>query len=209
MEEIYVPSTWRRLGAFLIDQFFSAFMYLPFFGFFSKLIFTDNDVYLSLTQFGIMMLIPAVYEFVFLALMQATPGKWFLGLKVVPRHNPETKLEFGQCLLRPLVGRLSLLFSWAIYALAFFRYDRTHLCDWVAETRVVQFKPRAKRTRVRWVLGVLLILSHGWEGVKTASNTLQQINWVDGQVDLRALIPNTSNTSDFGFDEGDDSYLDN
>lgn len=207
MEEIYVPSTWRRLGAFLIDQVVSVVMYLPFWGAFSKLILTDNDVSLTVIQMGIMLLIPAIYEFIFLALMQATPGKWMMGLKVVPCGDPNSKLEFGHCLLRPLTGRLSLLLSWAIYAVAFFRYDRTHLCDWVAETRVIQFKPRAARARVRWVLGVLLILSHGYEGLSSASHTLQQINWNEGKVDLRALIPSHSNGAgaEFSFDpDGDD-----
>jgi uncharacterized RDD family membrane protein YckC len=193
MEEVYLPSTWRRLWAFLIDQMVSMVMYLPFFGAFRQLVLTDNEVSLSIIQLGLMLLIPAIYEFVFLALMQATPGKWFMGLKVVPCNNADAKLELGHCLLRPLVGRLSLLLSWAIYAVAFFRYDRTHLCDWVAETRVIQFKPRAARPRVRWMLGLLLMFSHGYEGLSSASHTLQQINWSEGKVDLRALIPNKSN----------------
>ena len=209
VEEVYFPSTWRRLIAFLLDQAISLVMYLPFFGAFSKLIFSDNEANLSLIQLGALLMVPAIYEFIFLALMQATPGKWLMGLKVVPSSNPENKLEFGQCLLRPLTGRLSLLLSWAIYAVAFFRYDRTHICDWIAETRVVQFKPRAGRTRIRWVLGSLFILSHGYEGLRSASHTIQQINWEEGKVDLRALIPNTSSTSQFQFDpmmedEGDE-----
>ncbi|MNL00715.1 RDD family protein [compost metagenome] len=158
-------------------------------------------------QMGVLLLVPAIYEFIFLALMQATPGKWMMGLKVVPCNDPNAKLEFGHCLLRPLTGRLSLLLSWAIYAVAFFRYDRTHLCDWVAETRVIQFKPRAARTRLRWVLGTLFVISHGYEGLRSASHTLQQINWSEGKVDLRSLIPTRSNSmgAEFEFDpNGDD-----
>jgi uncharacterized RDD family membrane protein YckC len=207
MEEVYVPSTWRRLWAHLLDTAFSTVMYLPFFGIFYKLIFTNDEVHASLMQVGIMFLIPAVYEFIFLALMQATPGKWLMGLKVVPNHNPDLKLELGQCLLRPLTARLSVIFSLAIYALAFFRYDRTHLCDWVAETRVVQFKPRPSLPRIRWALGVLFILSHSYEGLGSASKILQQVDWNQGRIDLRAVMQNTSNasSSDFSFDgEGDD-----
>lgn len=200
MDQVYFPSTWRRLWAFLLDQLFSLVMYLPFFGAFSKLIFTDNEAELSLIQLGLLLMVPAVYEFIFLALMQATPGKWLMGLKVVPVNNAEGKLEFSQCLLRPLTGRLSLLLSWAIYAVAFFRYDRTHICDWIAETRVIQFKPRAGRTRIRWILGSLFILSHGYEGLQSAAHTIQQINWEEGKVDLRALIPNTSSRAEFKFD---------
>lgn len=200
MDQVYFPSTWRRLCAFVLDQIISMVMYLPFFHAFSQLIFTDGEAQLTLTQLGIMLMVPAIYEFIFLALMQATPGKWLMGLKVVPANNAENKLEFAQCLLRPLTGRLSLLLSWAIYAVAFFRYDRTHICDWIAETRVVQYKPRAARTRIRWALGIVFILGHGYEGMRSASHSIQQINWQEGKVDLRALIPNTASSSEFKFD---------
>jgi uncharacterized RDD family membrane protein YckC len=136
----------------------------------------------------VLFFVPALYEFVFLTLMQATPGKWFLGLKVVPFADPMGRLDWQQCVLRPLMGRLSFFFSWAIYALAFFRYDRTHAVDWVAETRVIQFTPRLTRAKLRPVLGSLLIILYVYEGLLSAKGVLQKVDWENGQVELRSLM---------------------
>lgn len=188
MDNVYVPSTWRRLVAHGVDQLIRVFCYIPFAKPFFLMVFTDEDVKISLLQLFVLFMVPAIYELVFLILFQATPGKWLLGLKVVPFTNPSEKLDLQQCILRPLMGRLSFFFSWAIYALAFFRYDRTHIMDWVAETRVVQFSPRATRAKLRPILGVLLILLYVYEGLSSARGILQVVDWENGQVELRSLL---------------------
>lgn len=188
MSNAYVPSTVRRLVAWGIDQVVRLPFYLPFAKSFFLLAFTEEDVHISLVHLFLIFMVPAIYEFVFLVIMQATPGKWVMGLKVVPFSNPDEKLEWQQCVLRPLTERLSFFLSWAVYALAFFRYDRTHLADWVAETRVVQGTPRMTRARVRWFLGTLLVLGHVYEGLVSSSSILQSIDWSHGQVELRSLI---------------------
>lgn len=188
MENAFVPSTWRRFFAYGIDQLVILPFYLPFAGIFFRLMFSDDDVYISLTQLFILFLMPAIYEFVFLVMLQATPGKWLLGLKVVPANNSAEKLHWSQCLMRPLVGRLSLFFSLAVYALAFFRYDRTHLCDWVAETRVVQGSPRPKPARLRWILGTLLVLGYVYEGLASAQLILNTIDWGNREANIRLLF---------------------
>lgn len=188
MDNVYVPSTWKRLIAQGIDQFVRVFFYIPFAKPFFLLLFTDESVQISIVQFLVFFSVPAIYEFVFLILMQATPGKWIMGLKVVPRSHPADKLDWQQCVLRPLMGRMSLFFSWAMYATAFFRYDRTHAVDWVAETRVVQFTPRVTRTRIRWFLGSLLVVVNVYEGLVSARGILNAIDWENGQVELRSLM---------------------
>lgn len=188
MDNVYVPSTWKRLIAQGIDQFVRVFFYIPFAKPFFLLLFTDESVQISIVQFLVFFSVPAIYEFVFLILMQATPGKWIMGLKVVPRSHPADKLDWQQCVLRPLMGRMSLFFSWAMYATAFFRYDRTHAVDWVAETRVVQFTPRVTRTRIRWFLGSLLVVVNVYEGLVSARGILNAIDWESGQVELRSLM---------------------
>lgn len=203
MEEIYVPSTWKRLLALGLDQIFILLFYIPFAKTFFQIFFTDDDVYISLAKLFVLFLVPAVYEFIFLVVLQATPGKWLVGLKVVPVHNAYAELHIYQCLLRPLVSRLSFFFSWAIYALAFFKYDRTHLADWVAETRVIQFTTRAQRPKIRWFLGLILILSNAYEGVISSSSVLNQIDWANKRVELRSLL-NTSDLVDIQFDEDED-----
>ncbi|MNK01179.1 RDD family protein [compost metagenome] len=190
MEETsyFVPSTWARLIAKFIDQMISLVFYLPFAKGLYLLIFTDDDVTISLWQVLVLLLIPAVYEGVFLALMQRTPGKWIMGLKVVPARDVSAPLRWDQCLLRPLTERLSIFFSLAPFALAFFRYDRTHLADWVAETRVIQFEPRSSRTKIRWIVGTLLVVMNAYEGMSSAARVLNNVDWENGQVDVRALM---------------------
>jgi uncharacterized RDD family membrane protein YckC len=199
MIDIYVPSTWKRLLANSIDQLFLVVCYAPFFKSFYNLMFTEGEVELSLFQLLMIFLIPALYEAVSLMLISATPGKWLVGLKVVPADDPQKELDYTQCILRPLTSRLSFFFSWAIYALAFFRYDRTHLADWMAETRVIQFTPRSARTRIRWIVGIFFVLSYGYEGMVSASSVLNSINWQTGKADLREIMA-SSGMDDMQFD---------
>ncbi len=208
MEDIYVPSTWKRLFAFGIDQFFILLFYIPFAKTFVQLFFTDEDVYVSLWKLLVMFLVPALYEFLFLMILQATPGKWMLGLRVVPAYNAYADLNSFQCILRPLVSRMSFFFAWAIYAFAFFKYDRTHVADWVAETRVIQFAPRVKRPQIRWILGTFLVLSYTYEGLVYSSSVLSQIDWANKRVELRSLL-DVSDMVDVqtdGQNDGDDDF---
>ncbi|MEK2688567.1 RDD family protein [Bdellovibrio sp. GT3] len=207
MNDVFVASTWKRLFAIMLDQIFLVVCYLPFGTLFYRAWFTQGDVEISLFQLGMLFLVPALYEAVSLMLLSATPGKWLLGLKVVPADDPTKELQYTQCVLRPLTSRLTFFFSWAIYALAFFRYDRTHLSDWVAETRVVQFTPRPQRPTIRWVVGSLLILSYAYEGLLFSSNIINEINWKNGKADLRALVA-ISSMEDVSVDVGEDMMED-
>lgn len=186
--EAYFPSTWRRLFAHFIDRMISLLFYLPFAGTVYKMAFTTEDVYLTVVELLVLFLIPAVYEFVFLMFMQRTPGKAICGLWVVPFANVSENLDWRQCVLRPLVGRLSFFFSWSVYALAFFRYDRTHLADWVAETRVVQNSKRESVPKIRWFLGVVFIIFYAYEGLVSSSAVINSIDWVNLQVELRSAL---------------------
>ncbi|NUN05663.1 MAG: RDD family protein [Bdellovibrio sp.] len=187
---VFVPSTWKRLAARSLDSLFEMLMYAPFLKTLFLLIFDEGPLYMSLSVFLLILLLPAIYEGVSLWLMQATPGKWLLGLKVVPQANPDVELHWTQCVLRALVERASLFFSWAIFATAFFRYDRTHVADWVAETRVVQFVPRPQRAKLRWFLGLVLVFLCASEGLRGASGIIRAIDWQERRIDLRALYEN-------------------
>ncbi|MFM6927056.1 MAG: RDD family protein [Bdellovibrio sp.] len=206
MDEVYVPSTWKRLAALTIDQMMILPFYLPFAKKFFSVFFTDDDVYLSLVQLLVLFMVPALFEFLFLVVMQATPGKWIMGLKVVPQENPFAELHWAQCVMRPLAGRLSFFFAWGIYALAFFRYDRTHLADWLAETRVIQFVPRVRRAKVRWIWGLFFVLMYSYEGLNYSSAVLNEIDWGNHQVDLRALV-DVGGFADIQFEDFDDYDL--
>jgi len=186
----YVASTWKRLWAQIIDQILIGFLYLPFYKVIVALLFTEEDVFVPLSTVILIFLIPAFYEGVFLAWMGTSPGKWMMGLKVVPNHDPETHLRWDQCLLRPLTSRLSFFFSLAIYALAFFRYDRTHLADWVAETRVVQFQPRPHQPKIRWILGSFFIIIYVYEGLSSSMTFLNGVDWKNSRVEVREFLKN-------------------
>lgn len=188
MLSTYLPSTWRRLTANFIDEVLMLPFYIPFAGIFLRMMFSDEAVTISLMTFALILIIPAVYEFIFLVMLQATPGKWLLGLTVVPSCDVETPLDWRQSLLRATSKRLSLFFSLAIYVLAFFRYDRTHLADWVAETRVVQNQPRQKPARIRWFLGSIFLVYFCIEGWMGAMRVAQTIDWQNKRVHVDDLL---------------------
>lgn len=202
MTDVFVPSTIKRILAFGLDQLLVLFFYFPFFGLFWKVYFTDEQVFISLWTLLALFLIPAIYEFVFLMLFQATPGKLLFKLKVVPASNCDSELSFSHCLLRPLVERFSLFFSWAVYALMFFKYDRTHIADWIAETRVVQTTPRKKRPHLRWFIGSLLVVVYLYKGLNYSSNLFKNIDWSQKQIEIHTFFDSVE-VSDFSLDEGE------
>lgn len=197
MTNAHIPSTWRRLSARGLDQLFILPFYIPFMSSIWKLMVTDDAVVVPLGTALIYLLIPALYDFIFLVLLQGSPGKWFFDIKVVPIHDSGAKLSLGQCAMRSIVGIFSLFFGWAIYATAFFRYDRTHVVDWVAETRVVQAVPRLKRPTIRWLLGLLVIFFVGLDSLSTAKSVLQNVDWENRKLDLRALMEGSSGAEAF------------
>jgi uncharacterized RDD family membrane protein YckC len=183
-----IPSTWRRLSANLLDEVIMLPFYIPFFGIAFKLFTSDDDVRISLFTFILILMIPAFYEFIFLVLMQATPGKWLLGLKVVPAEDMDDRLEWERSLLRALGKRLSLFLSSALYALGLFRYDRTHAVDWLAETRVIQFSPRSKAPTIRWIIGSLLTVYFCIEGLRAAREVFKSVEWDTQKVNLTQIF---------------------
>jgi hypothetical protein len=213
MEEVYVPSTLKRLLAFSVDQTFLLFFYLPFYKIFWQLFASDGEVIISLNVLFLLFLIPAIYEFIFLVLFQATPGKLLFNLKVVPSRDSSSALSLSSCVLRPLVGRFTLFFSWAVYAVAFFRFDRTHVADWVAETRVVQFSPRWSRPKRRLFLASFLVIFHFYDGLSSSFRIFKSIDWKNRKVDFRSVVEKSDvfgevNSSDVDSDDDDEDFED-
>lgn len=188
MTSAYLPSTWKRLAANGIDELFMIPFYAPFFGIFLTMMTSEESVSIPIFTFFLILFVPAVYEFVFLVLMQATPAKWLLGLTVVPAGNFEEPLGWQAAFLRALAKRLSLFLSLAPYVLALFRYDRTHLVDWVAETRVVQNVPRPRPAKIRWFIGSVFFIYFCIEGWSAASKVIETIDWQNNQVYLDELL---------------------
>lgn len=155
----HVASTERRLFAYALDQFVVFFFYLPVLVHIGIPLLVGSSWAVDLRWVFLSVFLHFAYDVLFLYFLGATIGKKFVGLEVVSRAGGG--LTLFQCVLRSVSDRLSLFFGNGLRALAFLRYDRTHVSDWIAETRVVQ-----KETRVRWVrrrkfLGLVLFLVLG------------------------------------------------
>lgn len=166
----HLPSHGTRFSAFLLDRFFVSLFFIPFaFGellhFLGWLVDPGLRPAMSLPSLLLLAWFASyIYRVAFYFYLGATPGKLLGGLRLVPRDwIPKTDdfggLSFSQCLVHVFADDLSFFFAFAPSALLFFRLDRTHLSDWISETRVVSLEPQIFVPRRRPVLGsVLLIL---------------------------------------------------
>lgn len=154
---IYVPSTWRRLFAFVVDFFITSSMALPMllraWGASSQ----HQGLWFSWEWLLATWLLQFLYHVLFLYFLGATVGKLFFGLRVVPVQAKQASLSFFQCVLRVLTDQLGFFFGHFHRIFAFYRLDRRHISDWVAETRVVQFSPRNSMPGRRWILATIAL----------------------------------------------------
>lgn len=168
-------STYRRFYAKIIDQILVSIFWLPVliqlgFSYFSKSLFIIEWKWLILSfvlQFS--------YKVFFLKFLSATPGKLIMGLKLVSQSGSE--LSWLQIILRVLADHLSVFFGWGLYSLAFLRFDRTHVSDWVAETRVIQKASREEPVRRRPLLALLLFLYFSISQFSSVYTMLQRVSW--------------------------------
>jgi uncharacterized RDD family membrane protein YckC len=189
MGNLNVASTFRRLGAHLIDGFVKTFFFLPVI---LQAVF--NWVKSGQVSFSLYLLMACwIFDFVFkvscLKLIGATPGKLLFGLRVVPKFAPERGLMWFQALIRVLTDQLAFFLGWGFWSLALLRHDRTHLSDWLAETRVVQFTRRAGYPKRRWILGVVLVVYCSISGWASASKIMKSLELSKGQVVVSYVIP--------------------
>src|SRR6185312_15786972 len=154
---VETAATDKRIMAYVIDRVVEILLYLPVW-------FQLVMSYLAQGEYSVdwrlvvaCALMHLLYDWMFLYFLGGTVGKLMLGLRVVPRREPHNALTLFQSLLRPLVDRLAIFLGQALRALAFLRFDRTHVSDWVAETWVVQLVPRRRRPVRRFALALLII----------------------------------------------------
>lgn len=202
-KDLALPQTLRRLAAHGVDEICIGLLLFPLWRLIWDVFTTDEDVFISIPMLFFILFFPMLYQFVFLMLFSRTPGKWLLNMWVVDAHDSSQKISWAQALLRALTSRLSLFLSWAIYALAFFRYDRTHLADWVAETRVMQESETPRRPRLHpWFAGFLVVFYAG-EGFSQAMMIWESIDWGSNRVELHDFFASTWN-SDLGFEAAEE-----
>lgn len=192
MRIFFVASTYRRIFAFIFDSFISQIFWIPvtiqIIGSWLKsqeIQFDFRWVILSFAlSFG--------YRVLFNYFLGGTVGKLLFGLRLVNKNDPEKGLGLLQAVIRVLAEQLSLFFSLAPQSLMFLRFDRTHVADWVAETRVVQLFERNAPPKRRPVVAILFFVYFLITGFSAAYNLVRTSSIEKGQVLL--MVPkNTIN----------------
>lgn len=175
---IFIPSTANRLWARMIDAVVIWIFLVPAFGWSYGFFFIPGEVVsIPWALFIYLAVVPIAYEALSIWIFGQTAGKWVFSLHVVSASDDRRPVTGWESLLRAVAGRFTLIFSQAVYAFMFFRYDRTHLADWIAGSRVITSRARPDRSRVRPFLAGLSILLFGVVGWAMASAFAQNLDW--------------------------------
>ena len=173
-ENYLIPKVRIRLFAYWIDQGLSSVFYAPIFFIGLKAWFHHEDIFIPWKWLVLGVSLRLLYRWSFLYFLGATPGKMLFRLRVL--SYPEKKsLGFGQAWVRVFVDQFSIFFGLGPRALAFLRFDRRQLSDWVAETWVLQKTEenrQAPESR-RWVLGLGLCIYLSFAGLMQCYKVLQ------------------------------------
>lgn len=152
-----IARTWKRILAYFLDLLVLSFCWLPVKFFMWQPVVNYADARIPINILFLSGALILFYKWMFLYFLGGTPGKLFLGLRIVNRWDESRPLGLLQSLLRVLADALSLFFGLAPRAFALLRFDRTHFSDWIAETQVVQ-KMQHRAIKRRWWLPALVII---------------------------------------------------
>ena len=172
----HLPSTWRRLLAHYFDSCYILILQSPVIVRVVLDYLKTDHLRISWPYLIYFLAVSMTYEILSLYFFSATLGKYQWKLRVIGQDSNLT-LRLDQIILRVLTSRLSFFLGGSIFALALFKYDRTHLADWVARTQVVSLKHRKKAPKIRWIVGSLLVLIIASENLKSASGYLSMTSW--------------------------------
>jgi uncharacterized RDD family membrane protein YckC len=153
-----VARTWKRVAAFLVDGFIIQMIWWPLSIRWSEGAITSGVVEIQFSVIASLVLLTLFYKWLFLYFLGGTIGKLMMGIRVVPFNAPLQSLGLLQSLLRVLVDGFSIFFGGALKASAWFRFDRRHVGDWVAETQVIQFSGSHFIPDRRWMLAILIMI---------------------------------------------------
>jgi uncharacterized RDD family membrane protein YckC len=177
-----VPSLFRRIVAFGIDSWIAGLFFLPVWiqlmGSLIRVGQMEVEIQWLLVCYGMQFL----YSWFFLYFLGGTLGKLMMGLRVVPARDPQVELGLFQSFLRVLTDQLSLFFGQALRALALVRLDRTHVSDWVAETRVVQLKPVNFKPRRHVLLALFIGVMSLTSQFREVDRIIQRVEFSEGRV---------------------------
>jgi uncharacterized RDD family membrane protein YckC len=153
----FTASTVRRLGAYVVDACIVGLLFLPVSLQAWQSYLARGFVEIEWKWIAVCFLLQFSYRWLFLKLLGATLGKMLFGLRLISINGNE-QLTWMQSFLRVMVDHLSIFLGEAFKALMFLRFDRTHLSDWVAETKVVQFQRRKSYPARRVFFTIILFL---------------------------------------------------
>lgn len=181
MTHVYVPSSFKRMMAFLIDgaviNIFWAPVTIQVLGSWLK----SQEMKVSWKWVLASFLLSFGYKWFFNYFLDGTLGKLVVGLRLVNKNDPDGGLSLMQSLVRVLAEQFSMFFGFAPQMLMFMRFDRTHVADWVAETRVVQFTERLTPPHRRPVLTFFLCLYFFVSGFGSAYKTIKSTRYAEGE----------------------------
>lgn len=180
----------RRILAHLFDQIIVLGLMSPVWIQAVVSFFRDRTFEIDLNILILCFLLQFCYKWLFLRFLGATIGKFIFGLRVV---NKADGLSLGtiQSLIRVLTDQLSLLFGSAHRVLALARFDRTHLSDWVAETQVVQSRPRTDYPKRNIPIALILCLYLALTNFYQAYQFVQRTEFEHGKLITHPQIPST------------------
>ena len=182
MEKVNTASTGRRLLAFILDSLVGAIFMIPVWVQFTYSYLSSGTLAVEPRWILLSGLLIFFHRWLFVYFLGGTLGKLLMGLRVVPVRHPEKPLGLFQSFLRALADGLSLFFGQSLRALAFLRFDRTHVSDWVAETRVVQSEPRKHPVRRRVWLALFLALFSFLSSFQKIYETVHRVHYESGQL---------------------------
>lgn len=172
----HIPSLSRRFCARLIDFILCGFLLMPALGW-KVLVFGFDDLALPWGLLIYVLMVPILYESLALWMFGATFGKWALGLRLVASKDDRHSSGYAACLLRVLVMQGMFFVGVALPALAWLRYDRTHLGDWMAGTRVLALGPALRPVRLHVGRALVVIFVVGAISLMNAAEKIQSLYW--------------------------------
>ncbi len=191
--QYYVPSTKRRILAGGIDQIIIMIPAILIFYPNLKALFNTSEIKINIFVLAAVITCQFLYFFLSYLLMEATLGQKLVGQKLVSISGE--KLAAVQIAIRVLCDQLSVFFSYGLFCLIFFRFDRTHLSDWLAETKVVQDEERKLPAVRRVVVCVLLTGYFCIDGFHNFYNLVHLTEIRGSQLILKIPLKNRSAVS--------------
>lgn len=156
---MYTASTRKRIVAYFLDQCINYILYTPLvIKVFIYWLKNSHDIMVPWSWLILTVLGQTLYQIICYYFIEALPGQWVMGLKIVSVYHPEMGLNFFQCLIHSLGDKLKWLLGHAIYFTGFANRERRHFINLLAETKVVQKESRDGLVKPRMFLALILSL---------------------------------------------------